>query len=277
MLVFLDESGRLDSKDDIENPTIAGVIVPEESMEDVARKLLLFKRELCPPNVDPERYELKSSKLLRHSAGGWKVELVERFFSTYLPSIEALKIVAVVARRPSKLLPPQNVLLPLHQRWILSKVSNFIDNNCPSEYAIFVYDSQGSEMDGCLSNQFTQFLYKHKEGQDYLRNIVPTPFFGESSLICGIELADMVAGCLSRHRDEYLRKDKNRAPYLSKLNRYVHVIESKKAELGSKSEKYDENAIRYVSEKTMEKVLAHLESGIPASEESSESILKNDK
>jgi len=276
VLVFLDESGRLDSSDDIDNPTIAGIIVPERSMEEVARQLLQFKQELCPANVDPENYELKSSKLLRHSAGAWKIEFAERFFTSYLTSIEDLKVVAVVARRPSKLLPAQNVLLPLHHRWIISKVSNYIETNCPSDYAIFIYDSQGAESDSCLSTQFTQFLFKHKEGQEYLSSIVPTPFFGESSLICGIELADMVAGCLSRHRDEYLNQNRDRAPYFSRLNRYVKLIENKKAELSRKANDFEENAIRYVSERTMEKVLAHIERGMLLSEESSDDILSNE-
>jgi len=168
MFVFLDESGRLDSRDDINRPTISAVLIPESSLNEATRELLNLKKDLCPENVNPEEFELKSSKVLRPSAGNWKIELA-------------------------------------------------------------------------ISRAFTNFLYKHIKGQMFLKRIVPFPLFGNSSLICGIELADMIAGCLSCQADLYESEAKNKM-LLSRFTRYKEEIEKVQAEMPADTGNY---AIQY--------------------------------
>lgn len=260
MFVFLDESGRLDSYDDIKRPTIAAVLIPETSLSQATRELLHLKKDLCPPEVNPKEFELKSSKILRASSGAWKIELAERFFTQYLHSIPGLKVIAVVCRRPSRLLPKINDILPLHHIWLIKKVYNYMDSNFPEgEIATFIYDSQSADgQDERLSKAFTNFLYRHVEGQKFLKRIAPFPLFGNSSLICGIELADMIAGCLSRQADLY----ENRGSLggrmnicLSRYTRYKKEIEKVQAEF--QSNEGNEWAIQYVKEDLMERVLKH--------------------
>lgn len=259
MLVYLDESGKLDSKDDIKRPTIAGVLIPETSLDEATRHLQQLKRDLCP--VDD--YELKANKLLRPSAGGWKIELAERFFSEYLHCIPGLQIIATVCRRPSERLPTNTKMLPLPHIWLMSKVYLYLQEFDDKEMAIFVYDAQdghGGDSDDRLCRLFTNFLYRHSRGQEYIKRIAPTPLFGKSSLVPGIELADMVAGCLARQADmyeegkHYNRLEGRKRILLSRYTRYKQHIEKRQANLPE-----GQYAIQYVGAEVMERVLEHAE------------------
>ncbi len=260
MFVYLDESGRLDAEDTAKRPTIAGVIIPEKSLNDATSTLLNLKRELCPPFINPEMYELKANKILRPSAGGWKIELAERFFCDYFVSLEDVRVVAVVCRRPSKLLKSNSDILPLHHIWLLTKIFNYMQENKPDEFASFVYDSQGNDADERLSREFTSYLYRHPQGQEFLRSITPTPLFVNSSLVPGIELADMIAGCLRHQADAYDEQNTSSPKkaysnwHLSRYTRYKRIIEQKQAELSP-----NQYSIQYASKDAMERVLAHAE------------------
>ncbi len=256
MFVFLDESGRLETEDSINRPTISAVLVPEASISEATKEIINLKREICPSEIDPFNYELKSSNLLRSSAGGWKIEIAEHFFNKFLHSIEGLKVIAVVCRRPSELLPKDIKVLPLHHCWILNKVFIHMEEYVQEEeYATFIYDTQGVETDENISREFTSFIYKHHKGQEYLKRVIPFPLFGNSSLICGIELADMIAGCLSRQADLHESCDPNKKIFLSRLTRYNEEIKKVQAEMPESENK--EYSIKYVRENAMEKVLAH--------------------
>lgn len=253
LFVFIDESGKFESLDDATRPTLAGVLIPPESLPDATRQLFNLKRDLLPPNVPVEQYELKANKVLRPSAGAKKIELTERFFGEYLTSIPDLAIIAVVGRRLQEKIVATGERLPLHHAWLMQKAFDYVSHNNIDGRISFVYDAQDPTTDGKLSHAFTSFLFKHAVGKKYLERITPNPLFVSSALTPGIQIADLVAGVIRHQAEIYDGRPKSEdAAFASRINRYMQCVRELQANLSS-----DNRAIYYASGETMEKLRDH--------------------
>lgn len=103
-----------------------------------------------------------------------------------------LTVFAMVMERPSKPLYRGPDVLPRQHHWLLERVNRFMEEDHPAHLAVVVFDGQDPNSNKLLSDCFTSFMAKTKDGQS-MTYIVPSPLFADSSLTPGLQIADLFA------------------------------------------------------------------------------------
>jgi hypothetical protein len=66
----------------------------------------------------------------------------------------------------------------------------------PNDFASFFFDGIDHKTNQKIAISFSNFMHKHRWGQGY-RQILTTPFFCDSEVTPGIQMADVLAYCVN--------------------------------------------------------------------------------
>jgi hypothetical protein len=87
--------------------------------------------------------------------------------------------------------------LPNLYRSLMKRVNTYMEEKHPTELAMFFFDGIDHQSNKKIAISFNNFMYRHHAGQSY-KNILPTPFFCDSEVSPGIQIADVLAYCVNQ-------------------------------------------------------------------------------
>lgn len=225
MLAFIDESGHPHPKDSNQWSVVVACCFSESDSRRIARTLHALKRDV----LQRERMEMKGVRLLNRSVfrnRPERVAFVEEFFSTLLNL--PVVIFSIIVERPSAPALGDETFLPLYFQYLVERIQLLAEEE--DEMATLLFDGNGENFGG-LSTKFNSFLYRSNQGQLYTR-ITDAPFFVDSKITAGIQIADMVASVIRQHQQEELYKSMPVGDhYLLAIRRYYRIIEQKTVSL----------------------------------------------
>lgn len=225
MLIFIDESGFPHPKDATKNPVLAAVCISERGHRSLSRNLYAIKKRFFN---NPDR-ELKAKDLLRpyiFEKTNRRRELVECVFELIRET--DLVIFAMIMEHPSKMPEIQEGHIPNQYRFLLERVNFYLNSRGnDSDMAILVFDGDGTTfISGGLGPGISRYLFRSREGQTF-SYLLDTPFFVDSTITPGIQLADMVAGCIRHYEERELFKENSATDtFSSAIRRYYRIVEA---------------------------------------------------
>ena len=224
LFAFMDESGHPHPKDSSTRPVLVSVCIRDKDLRNVCTEIFKLKRRIL--NKDAHGFEAKTNKVLnRHTFRRIpeKREFVESFFEVCrnLP----ITIFSVVMERPHIPTPTNIDFLPMQFRHLLYRINQFIELELNGEYGAIFFDGDGSNYNH-LSVRFNNWLYRSRGGQS-LTNLVESPFFVDSKLTAGIQIADMVAGVVRIYEENELFREAPNDSFLSAIARYYRILKEK--------------------------------------------------
>lgn len=93
--------------------------------------------------------------------------------------------------------------------------------------AKILFDGDGKSQYGGLAVKLSNYLQRSVEGRSYTR-ITDSPFFVDSKITAGIQIADMAAGVVRLYEENGLFRGVAAGnSFLSAVRRYYGVVESK--------------------------------------------------
>jgi hypothetical protein len=220
MLVFIDESYSQDAEGRTCH-ALAGFGIPEARYRSLLASLHKIKErhfssadsmtsleiaELRKSKIacsgEPRDAELKATKLLTRKAAEYHLKtgkaqsilLVEEL----LDNVFSLNgVVFGVLSHPDKIADIQNpaTLLPIQYQVLLERVDLWLRESHADDHAILIFDSIDLQTSRLLNRCVGDFLFRHVGGQRML-NVVPTPFWVDSSSTPGSQVADIIAHVL---------------------------------------------------------------------------------
>lgn len=243
MWVYVDESGHPHPNDTCEKSVLVAVCLDESYNRQITLDLHNLKRDL----LGKEDYEVKAKNLLRPSTFlrvPAKRELVEAIFD--LCGNLPLQVFAVIMPRPRQLPMYDLGYLPVQYVHLLQRVQILMEAR--PDKAIMVFDDGGptgiwkarlpqdqqllhraSAL--LLSRAFTNFLFRHPKGRQFDR-INEVPFFVSSEIVPGLQIADLIAGCIRLCHQTGLHEARHvLRPFDSALKRFYSLLETKKQDL----------------------------------------------
>ena len=204
---------------------IAACCFNETESRRIAGRIHALKRDM----LQRENIEMKGLNFLNRSVfknRPERVAFVEEFFDTLL-NLDVV-IFAIVIERPSDTPQGDDNFLPHYFQYLVERIHLLADEH--DEMATILFDGNGSNHGG-LSRRFNSFLYRSNLGQQYTR-ITDSPFFVDSGITAGIQIADMVASVIRQHHAEELHKGVPAGDtYLYSIRRYHRMIEQKTVNL----------------------------------------------
>lgn len=206
-----------------------------------------LKRRLGTPGIELKGVKLITHRVFERRSNEW--ELVESFFDLCraLPFV----LFAVVMEHPQRLPRGSDsggeTYLPNQYRYLLQRVNQHCQEQ--GDIAILLFDGDGPTLfGGTLPSKFESFLYRSTEGQSF-NAICDAPFFVDSRLTQGIQIADMVSSVVRLYQEHELYKGLPIGDrFLSAINRYYEIIKSKALDLGS-PEGYERPGIYFMPER----------------------------
>ena len=221
MLVFIDESGTPHPNDGSSRPVILAVCVSESEVRYVTRRIYSLKRQI----LGSDETEIKANRLLTRGTFRRipdKREFVEAFFD--LLRDVPLSMFAMIMERPLDV-PPLTPILPSQFRFMLERINLFAESK--NEMATILFDGDGKSQYGGLAVKFSNYLHRSVEGRSYSR-ITDSPFFVDSKITAGIQIADMAAGVVRIYEENGLFRGVAAGDFfLSAVRRYYSVVEGK--------------------------------------------------
>ena len=203
MLVYVDESGTPHPRDASEWSVLAAVCIDESNEHrQLSRAIHSIKFQLLGREHVVET-ELSANDHLRRPVFEKPTKytkIVERVFDT-LKSLD-LFIFAVIIRRPSQIIVSDPWYLPPQYRFLLQRIDALMDQSHvrgrthPGK-AILLFDDRNAKEREKLAAMISRFLFLSTDGQQFQR-ISDVPYFVDSKVTPGIQVADLVAGCI-RH------------------------------------------------------------------------------
>ena len=227
MLVFIDESGHPHPPDRSTRPVLLAVCIDERDARSVNTALYRLKKDIL--NREPEEFEAKANQLITRATfrnRTDKREFVESFFDRCreLP----FTIFAVVMDKPQTVPVSSHTFLPMQFRFLLYRVQELLRER--TEHANILFDGDGIAL-GHLSQRFNNFLYRSRTGQS-LTNITDTPFFVDSRITPGIQIADMFASVVRQYHENGLTRGVPRGDaFLSAIARFYKTVGEKTVDL----------------------------------------------
>jgi hypothetical protein len=180
--------------------------------------------------VELKGVNLLTKRVFERRSNEW--ETVEAFFDLCrsLPFV----LFAVVMEHPSEL--PFSVgaegqtFLPNQYRYLLQRVNQYAADS--GEMAALLFDGDGPTLfGGTLPDKFESFLYRSTEGQSF-GAICDAPFFVDSKLTQGVQIADMVASVCRLYQEHRLHQGLPTGDrFLSAINRYYGIVKDKAVDL----------------------------------------------
>lgn len=223
MLVFIDESGHPHPNDAAVRPVLAAVCMRQQDSRDISRIIYGVKRQALGERGQHE--ELKAKSVINRRTFRRvpeRRELVESFFDELrnLP----VTVFAVIMERPKQKIPRATPFLPNQYRYLLQRAHLLLPPG--DKMAAVLVDGDGSQYGG-LSQKFESFLHRSKEGRA-LNRIMDAPFFVDSKITIGIQIADMAAGVIRLYEEnELFRRVPAGDAFLSAVARYYEVLKDK--------------------------------------------------
>jgi len=219
LLVFFDESGTPHPNDSSTRPVCVAVCMNEKDARFISGRLYNLKRNL----LAKEDLEFKAKKLLNRGTFRRipeKRELVEAFFELVrnLP----VTVFAVIMERPQNL--PDTIYLPNQYRYLLQRCDLLAQS--AKDMVTILFDGD-CECSGGLSLKFSAFLFRSNEGRS-MTTVSEAPFFVDSRVTSGIQVADMAAGVIRLYQENKLYQGVPVGdPFLSAIRRYYTILEEK--------------------------------------------------
>ena len=224
MLAFLDESGIPHPNDASNRPVIVSICVNEEDVREVSAHLYSLKRRLGTPDAELKGSRYITSRVFRNRPNEW--ELVESFFD--LCRTLPFTLFAVVMEHPEQLPYGREAenYLPNEYRYLLQRINQLAEET--ERMATVLFDGEGPTLyGGMLPKKFDSFLYRSTEGQSFT-SICDSPYFVDSRLTQGIQIADMAAYVCRVYQENNLYEGVPQADsYLSAINRYYNIVRNK--------------------------------------------------
>ena len=221
LLVFIDESGTPHPNDGCSRPLILAVCISESDVRYVTGRIYSLKRQI----LGNEDAEIKANKLLNRSTFRRipdKREFVEAFFDILRDM--PITMFAMIMERPL-VVPPLTPILPSQFRFLLERINLFSESR--NEMATILFDGDGKSQYGGLAVKFSNYLHRSVEGRSYSR-ITDSPFFVDSKITAGIQIADMAAGVVRLYEENGLFHGAlGGDSFLNAIRRYYNVVESK--------------------------------------------------
>ena len=229
IFAFMDESGHPHPNDNSSRPVLVSVCIDAGALRQLNTEIFRLKKRLL--NREPFEFELKGKKLI--TPGTFrnrpeKRELVESLFEL----IRNLQIVvfAEIMERPSNVPAKSEQFLPMQFRHQLERVNRYMELNKPSELAAIMFDGDGSQIGG-LAVQISNWLYRSVTGRA-MEHIAESPFFVDSRVTPGIQLADMIASVVRQYEEyELFRPNGATDSFSSALVRYYRIVREKTVDL----------------------------------------------
>lgn len=221
MLAFFDESGHPHPKDSSTRPVCVAVCIDEVDARFISGRLHALKRDL----IGKEDLEFKAKKLLNRSTFRRieeKRELVEAFFDLLrnLP----VTIFAVIMERPESVPMSELIFLPNQFRFLLQRCDLLAQEK--NDMVTILFDGD-FEAYGGLSLKFNAYLHRSNEGRS-MTTVTDAPFFVDSRVTCGIQIADMAAGTIRLYEENRLFQGVPAGDsFLSAIRRYYSILEEK--------------------------------------------------
>jgi hypothetical protein len=194
VLVFVDESyddgGAVRARS-----TFAALAIQERRYREFDMKLFDLKRHFWKV-ANPYDMELKGRKLLSERALTLPKnrDFIEQFI-TLCKEVGAV-FFAVVQEGTFTLASESNKLPNLY-RTVMRRVNTFMEDKYAEHQAIFFFDGIDHKTNEKIAISFNNFMYRHHWGQAS-KNILPTPFFCDSVVSPGIQIADVLAYCVNQ-------------------------------------------------------------------------------
>lgn len=229
MLAFFDESGHPHPNDSAKRPVCVAVCISTRSCRFISGRLHSRKRDL----LGNEDLEIKANKLLNRSTFRRvteKREFVEAFFDL----IRGLPIIvfAIIMERPLQVPPIHQAYLPNQFRYLLQRCDLLAQRE--DSMLTVLFDGEARQYGGVVA-KFSSFLHRSQEGRA-MNNITDCPFFVDSSVTPGIQIADMAAGVIRIYRENALfRGVPPGDSFLSAIRRYYQILREKTVELTNAS------------------------------------------
>lgn len=221
MLVFIDESGNPHPKDASTRPVCVAVSIREEDIRYISARLHALKRNI----LGKEEVEFKAKRLLTRGTfrrSQEKRELTEAFFDL-LRNLR-VTIFAVIMERPQIEPSTDTTFLPNQFRYLLQRCDLLAQD--ANDMATILFDGDYQCHSG-LSSQFNAFLHRSQEGHS-MRAVTDAPFFVDSKVTCGIQIADMAAGTIRIYEENRLFQGVPAGdPFLSAIKRFYNILEEK--------------------------------------------------
>lgn len=217
VLVFIDESGHPHKHDAAERPAAAAVCIQEQDVRSISGQLYGLKQRLLP---DPS-IEVKARTLLKRGTFRRipeKREFVEAFFDLCrnLP----LVTFSISMLRPASDLSDDPTWLPNQFRYLLQRSHRLATER--GDFATILFDGDGSQLGG-LSRRFDSFLFRSNEGRS-MSAIADSPYFVDSRVTVGIQLADMFVSVVRLYQENELFRGAPTDPFLSAVRRYYDIV-----------------------------------------------------
>lgn len=193
VLVFVDESYRKVEEPNAKS-TFSAVLIQEQRYRELDTKLSELKRFFWKVENSYD-FELKGRELLSERA--INLPKNREFISqlTFLCKEVGAVLFAVV--QPGTLtLASQSNRLPNIYRALLRRVNTFMQERFPNDRATFFYDGIDHQTNRKVAISFNNFMQRHHWGRAY-QHVIPTPFFCDSEVSPGIQLADVLAYCVN--------------------------------------------------------------------------------
>ncbi len=185
-----------------------------------------MKARLGTPTVELHAVHLINRRVFDRRAR--ECELVEAFFDLCrgIPFVLFAIVMEHPTRLPSHVEPSRGYILPNQYRYLLQRINQYASES--GQLATLLFDGDGPTlMNGTLPARFEGFLYRSTEGQSFSA-ITEAPFFVDSKITTGIQIADMAAAVIRIYQENELHRgfpvgDR----FLSAVTRYYRIIEGK--------------------------------------------------
>ena len=229
IFAFMDESGHPHPNDQSTRPVLVTVCLDASYLRTVNTEVFRLKRRIL--ERDSFDFEMKAKKLI--TAGTFrnrpeKREFVESFFE--LMGNLDIVVFAQIMERPDDPPPTSSDFLPMQFRQQLYRVNRYLELHRPDDLAAIMFDGDGSQFGG-LAIRFSNWLYRSGGGQSLTR-LADSPFFVDSKVTPGIQLADMVASVIRQYEErELFQGIPPGDSFASAIARYYRIVKEKTIDL----------------------------------------------
>ena len=225
----MDESGHPHPNDQSTRPVLVTVCVDAGYLRTINTELFRLKRRIL--RREWFDFEMKAKKLI--TPGTFrnrpeKREFVESFFEL-LRNLDVV-IFAQIMERPTQPPPTSKDFLPMQFRQLLYRVNRYLELHHSDTLAAIMFDGNGSQFGG-LAVRFSNWLYRTVGGQS-LTYLADSPFFVDSKVTPGIQLADMVASAIRQYEEQELFRGVPAGDsFASAIARYYRIVREKTLDL----------------------------------------------
>ena len=229
LFAFMDESGHPHPNDHSTRPVLVTVCLDGSYLRTVNTEILRLKRTIL--ERDTFDFEMKAKKLITPATfrnRPAKREFVEAFFEL-VRNLEVV-IFAQIMERPASAPMVSENFLPMHFRQQLYRVNRYLELHQPDELAAIMFDGDGSQFGG-LATRFSNWLYRTDGGQS-LTHLAESPFFVDSKVTPGIQVADMIASVIRQFEERNLNVSIPVGDsFASAIARYYRIVQGKTMDL----------------------------------------------